>query len=114
MRTPDSPDIFERPIKRLKGFKRITIPVGQSKTVDIDIDCADLWFWDMEKNKITFDKGKYVFEIGASSKDIKGSVSAIMGGEFVPKIKTVVAECGTVVLKNGVDAQTQCNSRNVR
>jgi beta-glucosidase len=31
MRTPDSPKAFERPIKRLKGFKRVTIPVGQTK-----------------------------------------------------------------------------------
>jgi len=106
MRTPDSPKAFERPIKRLKGFKRVTIPVGQTKTVSIDIDCADLWFWDMDKDKITFDQGKYIFEIGASSKDIKGVVSATMSGEFKPELKVVVAECGTTVLKNGERVQT--------
>ena len=72
----------------------------------INIDCADLWFWDMEKNRITFDQGKYVFEIGASSKDIKGTVSAVMHGDFVPVLKTVVADCGTTVLKNGSSVQT--------
>ncbi|MDA3927666.1 MAG: glycoside hydrolase family 3 C-terminal domain-containing protein [Prolixibacteraceae bacterium] len=106
MTTPDSPDEMERPIKRLKGFKRVTIPVGQSKTVDIAIKCADLWFWDLEEDKITYDMGKYVFEIGASSKNIKGTVSATMGGEFIPEIKTVVADCGTVVLRKGSSAQT--------
>ena len=106
MTTPGSPAKLERPIKRLKGFKRITIPAGQTKTVTIDIDCADLWFWDMDKNKITYDKGKYVFEIGASSKDIKGKVSATMEDEFIPAIKTVVADCGTVVLRKGANAQT--------
>lgn len=106
MRTPDSPAAWERPMKRLKGFKRVSIPVGQTKTVTIGINCADLWFWDMEKDKITFDKGEYIFEIGASSQDIKGSVSATMGGEFVPEIKTVVADCGAVVLKYGAVAQT--------
>ncbi len=106
MRTPDSPTAFERPIKRLKGFKRVTIPVGQTKTVSIDIDCADLWFWDMDKDKITFDQGKYVFEIGASSKDIKGVVSATMSGAFKPELKVVVAECGTTALKDGESAQT--------
>ena len=49
---------------------------------------------------------KYVFEIGASSKDIKGNVSAVMHGEFVPVLKTVVADCGTTVLKNGSSVQT--------
>ncbi len=106
MSTPESPASLERPKKRLKGFQRVTIPAGQIKTVDIELNCADLWFWDMEKEKITYDRGKYVFEIGASSKDIKGTVSATMGGEFVPEIKTVVADCGAVVLKKGASAQT--------
>src|SRR5690606_25582222 len=93
-------------IKRLKGFKRVTIPVGQTKTVNIDIDCADLWFWDMEEDKITYDQGKYLFEIGTSSKDIKGTVSATMNGNLIPELKTVVADCGTVVMENGETAQT--------
>ena len=106
MKTPDSPASLQRPIKRLKGFKRVTIPVGQTKKVDIDINCADLWFWDMEADKITYDQGKYLFEIGASSKDIKGTVSATMNGNLIPEIKTVVADCGTIVMENGETAQT--------
>jgi beta-glucosidase-like glycosyl hydrolase len=106
LRTPDSPASLQRPIKRLKGFQRVTIPAGQIKTVTIDINCDDLWFWDMKKNKITFDQGKYIFEIGASSKDIRGSVSAAMSGTFIPVVKTIVADCGTVVLRNGSSVQT--------
>ncbi len=106
MRTPDSPASLQRPIKRLKGFQRVTLPKGQTKTVKIEINCADLWFWDQDKDKITFDQGKYLFEIGASSKDIKGTVTANMSGSFIPTIKTVVADGGTVVLKNGSTIQT--------
>ncbi len=106
MRTPDSPASLERPIKRLKGFQRVTIASGQTKTVSIDIDCSDLWFWDGDKDRITFDQGKYVFEIGASSKDIKGTVEATMSGTYNSVLKTVVAECGKVVLKPGNTAQT--------
>jgi beta-glucosidase-like glycosyl hydrolase/regulation of enolase protein 1 (concanavalin A-like superfamily) len=110
MRTPDSPASLERPIKRLKGFSRVTIPAGQVKRVSIDINCADLWFWDMQKNKITFDQGKYVFEIGSSSKDIKGNVSATMNGAFVPTLKTVVADCDQVVLRPGNTVQTKVSA----
>src|SRR5690606_30356984 len=39
VKTPDSPASLERPIKRLKGFKRVTIPRGQIKRVSIDINC---------------------------------------------------------------------------
>jgi beta-glucosidase len=101
MRTPDSPSSLQRPIKRLKGFQRVSIAKGQTKTVRIDINCTDLWFWDLDKNKITFDQGKYLFEIGSSSKDIRGSVTATMNGAFIPALKTVVADCGTVILRNG-------------
>jgi beta-glucosidase len=106
MRTPDSPASLQRPVKRLKGFQRVTIASGMTRTVKIDINCADLWFWDMAKNKMTFDQGKYIFEIGASSKDIKGSVTATMNGAQIPVLKTVVAECGTVVLRKGSTVKT--------
>lgn len=70
------------------------------------MDCSDFWFWDSAKNKITFDQGKYVFEIGASSKDIKGKVEANMSGVYNPVLKTIVAGCGKIVFKPGDAAQT--------
>jgi beta-glucosidase len=105
VKTPDSPASLERPIKRLRGFKRVTIPAGQTKTVSIDIDCADLWFWDSNNKRIMFDQGKYVFEIGASSKDIKGQMEATMKGSYSPVLKTVVLDCDKVVLRPGNTAQ---------
>jgi beta-glucosidase len=110
VKTPDSPASSQRPIKRLKGFKRVTIPAGQIKTVSIDIDYADLWFWDSQNDRITFDQGKYIFEIGASSKDIKGQVEANMSGTYTPVLKTVVAECGKVVLRPGNTVQTSISA----
>ena len=103
--TPESPASLQRPIKRLKGFKRVTIPRGQSRLVEIEIDCADLWFWDMDNDRITYDSGKYNFEIGSSSKDIRGTVSANMNGKFTPQLKTVVSDCRVTVLNVGQTAQ---------
>jgi beta-glucosidase len=101
VKTPDSPASLERPIKRLRGFRRVTIAAGQTKTVPINIDCADLWFWDSGNDRIMFDQGRYIFEIGSSSKDIRGQVEAAMSGTYNPVLKTVVAECGKVVLRPG-------------
>ena len=106
IRTPDSPASLQRPLKRLKGFKRITIPAGQTKTVSIDIDCSDLWFWDPENERITFDKGRYIFEVGASSKDIRGQVEANMSGEYYADLKTVVIDCNKIVFRPGNTGQT--------
>ncbi len=106
MTTPDSPASLQRPIKRLKGFKRVTIPRGQTRRVEIEIDCADLWFWDLQNDRITYDSGRYVFEIGSSSQDIRGRVTANMNGRFTPQLKTVVADCRVSVLEIGHTAQT--------
>jgi len=106
VRTPDSGASLERPIKRLKGFQRVTIPKGQTRRVSVDIDCEELWFWDPKEGRITFDPGRYVFEIGSSSKDIRGSVEAVMRGVYRPELATVVAETGVVVLRPGEKTQT--------
>lgn len=106
VKTPESGAALQRPIKRLKGFKRVTIPAGQTKTVSIDMDCADFWFWDSKSNKLTFDQGKYIFEIGASSRNIKGQVEATMNGQYKSVLKTVVASTDRIVLQKGNMAQT--------
>ena len=105
VRTPDSPASLERPAKRLKGFQRVTIPRGQTRTVSIDINCTDLWFWDMDADRMTFDPGRYVFEFGSSSQDIRGSVTATMSGKLDRKLKTVWATGDASVLRIGQTAQ---------
>lgn len=107
VRTPNSPAALQRPLKRLKGFKRVTIPAGQTKTVVIEVDCTGLWFWDANAKKITFDQGNYIFEFGASSKDIRGKVEAVMAGTFKPVLKTVVAGSDKIVLQPGNTATTR-------
>ena len=114
VKTPNSPAALQRPIKRLKGFKRVTIPAGQTKKVSIEVDCADLWFWDAKNDKITFDQGKYVFEIGASSKDIRGQVEATMSGTYTPVLNTVVAGADKIVLRTRKYDGNPCNSQFIR
>jgi hypothetical protein len=106
VRTPHSPASLQRPVKRLKGFKRVTIPAGQIKRVSIDVDCSGLWFWDSENEKIAFDKGRYIFEIGSSSKNIKGQVEANMTGEYNAILKTVVIDCNKIIFRPGNTDQT--------
>jgi beta-glucosidase-like glycosyl hydrolase len=107
VKTPDSPASLQRPIKRLKGFKRVSIPKGQIRTVSIDINCEDLWFWDPKNESTTYDQGRYVFEIAASSRDVKGKVEAIMKGNYIPVLTTVVAEADKVILRPGNTVQTK-------
>jgi beta-glucosidase len=67
-----------RPLKQLKGFKRINLGPGMSKTVAFDIAAADLGFWDSKKNQFIVEPGKFEVMIGKSSADIVSSGSFVV------------------------------------
>ena len=58
-------------------------------------------FWDMEADRMTYDQGRYEFQIGSSSQDIRGTVSAVMSGRLDRRLKTVWAAPDTPVLRIG-------------
>ena len=68
----------ERPIKELKGFKRVHIAAGESMTVTIPLKADDLRYWNEEQHAFELEKGKIQLALGASSMDIrlKGSLEA--------------------------------------
>jgi len=61
----------ERPMKQLKGFKRVFIPAGESKTVEIPLKAEDLAYWNVEKHAFIVEKGTVKLMVGSSSADIK-------------------------------------------
>jgi beta-glucosidase len=61
----------ERPMKQLKGFKRVFIPAGESKTVEIPLKAEDLAYWNVEKHAFIVEKGNVKLMVGSSSADIK-------------------------------------------
>lgn len=65
---PDSK--VERPIKQLKGFKRVFIPAGETIKVDIPLKAEDLAYWNVAKHAFTVEKGKVNLMVGSSSEDI--------------------------------------------
>lgn len=63
----------ERPLEELKGFKRIPLNPGETKTVDIKLPASSLAYWDVAKKTFVVEKEPVQLMIGASSADIKGS-----------------------------------------
>jgi beta-glucosidase len=60
---------LKRPIKELKGFKRITLQPGEARTVTFHIGREQLKFW--KKDGWVVEPGQVLIEIGASSLDIR-------------------------------------------
>ena len=55
-----------RPVKELKGFKKIFLKVGESKIVSIKITPKELAFWDINMNYVV-ESGEFEIMIGSSS-----------------------------------------------
>ncbi|MEA1886380.1 MAG: glycoside hydrolase family 3 C-terminal domain-containing protein [Bacteroidota bacterium] len=66
---PDSK--VKRPIKALKGFKRMHIPAGESMKITIPLKADELRYWDEDKHAFVLEKGRINLMIGASSADIR-------------------------------------------
>jgi beta-glucosidase len=61
----------ERPIKELKGFKRITLQPNETGSVTIPLNAQDLAYWDTHLKKFVVEKDKIQLLIGSSSEDIR-------------------------------------------
>ena len=66
---PDSN--VERPVKALKGFRRVHIPVGQSVKVSIPLKAEDLTYWNTSQHAFVLEKGIVQLMVGAASDDIR-------------------------------------------
>ena len=62
---------LKRPLKQLKGFARVAIPAGQSRTVHLELPVKDLGFWDVQAHAYVVEPGTYEILAGASSADIR-------------------------------------------
>jgi len=59
-----------RPVKELKGFQKIDLKAGESKTVSFTISTEDLKFYNNEL-RYDWEAGEFKIMIGANSRDVK-------------------------------------------
>lgn len=69
-----------QPLMRLKGFRRVFLAQGETKSIDFTLAGDDLSSWDEKKKGFTVRPGRYEIMIGASSSDIRLRGSVLVGG----------------------------------
>ena len=62
---------IDRPAKELKGFEKIYLKAGESKTVSFEIDAEDLSYFDAAKHEWVAEPGEFQAVIGSSSRDVR-------------------------------------------
>ena len=60
-----------RPLKELKGFQRIDLKPGESRTVNLPLDHGAFAFYDPAQGGWLAEKGDYEILVGSSSRDIR-------------------------------------------
>lgn len=66
-----------RPVKELKGFQKIELKAGESKTVSFDISVNDLKFYNYDL-KYVAEPGDFKIFIGGNSRDVKEAVFKLL------------------------------------
>ena len=99
-------DVF-RPAKELKGFAKVFLKAGESKTVTIPLDDKAFRYFNVNTNKFEVEDGAYTVMIGASSADIKLSGTAeVRGtGAVSPYDKAKFAKYFSGDIKNITDGE---------
>ena len=64
----------DRPVKELKGFGKVFLAPGETKTVSAELSRASLSYFDAAGHQWVAEPGRYEVLVGASSADIRGSV----------------------------------------
>ncbi len=62
---------IDRPLHELKGFHRVELKPGETKTVQFTLDRAALSYWNPQTKSWQAAPGKFEIQVGASSRDIR-------------------------------------------
>lgn len=64
-----------RPVKELKGFKKVFLKPGESRRITLDIPVSSLAFYSEAQSQFVVEPGELILQLGASASDIKQKIS---------------------------------------
>ena len=73
-----------RPAQELKGFEKVWLEAGESKTVTIPLDDKAFRYWNIATDSWEVEGGKYQLHVGASSADIRLTAEVTVLGSGAP------------------------------
>ena len=79
-----APTVY-RPANELKGFQKVFLKAGESKTVTIELDDKAFRYWNDKTGKFEIDGGEYDILIGASAAEIRLSGTVTVKGTDAPR-----------------------------
>lgn len=73
-----------RPVRELKGFSKVYLQAGESKTVTIPLDDKTFRYFNIKTNRYEVEGGEYEVSVAASVQDIKLTGTVVVTGTDAP------------------------------
>lgn len=90
----DPESLVARPVRELKGFARVALEPGESRTVTVALDSRALAYWHPTLNRWAVEGGEFTVQVGTSSRDIAAIVSIDVVGEDVASPISLLSTMG--------------------
>ena len=81
--------VVQRPPRELKAFASVALQAGETGRVALTVRREDLAYWDVRLDRWIVEGGDYLIEVGASSRDLRGSVVVRIEGDPVVRPLTM-------------------------
>lgn len=90
-----------RPIKQLKGFDKVEIQPGETKTVTIQVPLKEVTFWSNFYKKMVIEEGLYQVCVGPDSANLPCQDTFNVAGKWDAELSTVYADQDKTVYTPG-------------
>ncbi len=77
---------IDRPVRELKGFAKVALRPGETKTVRLPLRARDLAYFDVAGHQWKADAGEYEVAVGASSRDLPQRASFRLDAPFTEPV----------------------------
>lgn len=96
-----------KPARQLKGFAKVFLKAGETKTVTISVPLSEVTFWSNLKKKMVVEEGVYRVEVGGSSADLPCSTEIQVYGSWNAQLANVYATATRYCLDVGMTSQVK-------
>lgn len=76
-----------KPLRELKGFAKVDLKAGETKSVSIDVSYEDLKYWNLKAGRFVLEEGEYAIQIGKNARDIGLEEKLAIKGESLGNAK---------------------------
>ncbi|ETK32181.1 glycoside hydrolase family 3 protein [Microbispora sp. ATCC PTA-5024] len=74
----------KQPVRQLRGFRKVRLAPGESRTVSVEVPAADLAFWDVTRGRFIVEEAAHKLMVGRSSRDVVLAAHFTVSGERIP------------------------------